>query len=147
MKAAKGPKANNKAPMRKVDQASEAMATATIAVPPEVKQANHADKAPTFREDFGLTRKTLARMTGLSERTLASWEGGEKLSDSATRAVTAVTRLLQALAEAVHKDAIADWMETPNEAFDNLKPVEVMERGESDRIWRMVFYIGSGTVS
>lgn len=111
------------------------------------RPARRAGDAPTLREEFGLTRKTLARMTGLSERTLASWEAGAKLSDSAGRTVTSVERLLRALAEVVHTAAIADWMETPNEAFGQLKPVEVLERGEADRIWRMVYFLGSGAVS
>ena len=111
------------------------------------RTARHAGKAPTLREEFGLTRKTLARMTGLSERTLASWETGAKLSDSAGRAVTSVQRLLRALAEVVHRTAVADWLETPNDAFDRLKPVEVLERGEADRIWRMIYFLGSGAVS
>ena len=40
------------------------------------RPANRAGNAPTLREEFGLTRKTFARMTGLSERTLATWEAG-----------------------------------------------------------------------
>ena len=111
------------------------------------RTARHAGNLPTLREEFGLTRKTLARMTGLSERTLASWEAGVKLSASAARIVTSVQRLLRALAEVVRKTAIAGWLETPNEAFGNLKPVEVMERGEADRIWRMIYHLGSGAAS
>ncbi|HEV3257099.1 MAG TPA: helix-turn-helix transcriptional regulator [Gemmataceae bacterium] len=102
---------------------------------------------PTLREDFGLTRKTLARMTGLSDRTLASWEAGARLSESAARVITSVERLLRALAEVVHRTAIAGWLDTPNETFDGLKPVEVMERGQADRIWRMIYFLGSGTAS
>ena len=49
------------------------------------------------------------------------------MSDCAGRAVTSVERLLRTLAEVVDKAAIADWMETPNEAFGQLKPVEVLE--------------------
>jgi transcriptional regulator with XRE-family HTH domain len=102
---------------------------------------------PTLRREFALTRKALARMTGLSERTLASWEAGARVSEPACRALTAVERLLWALAEVVHLSAIPDWLATPNEAFGGLKPVEVLERGEADRIWRMIYFMGSGTAS
>jgi hypothetical protein len=37
-----------------------------------------------FRSHYGLTRKLLARMTGLSERTLASWETGKPVGPSAS---------------------------------------------------------------
>jgi hypothetical protein len=86
-------------------------------------------------------------MTGLSDRTLASWEAGARLSESAARVITSVERLLRALAEVVHRTAIAGWLDTPNETFDGLKPVEVMERGQADRIWRMIYFLGSGTAS
>ncbi len=39
---------------------------------------------------------------------------------------------------------IGQWMETPNPAFGGLKPLEVWERGEEDRIWAMIFYLESG---
>ena len=39
---------------------------------------------------------------------------------------------------------IPQWLHTPNEAFDGLKPLEVIEREHIDRIWRMIFYLESG---
>jgi hypothetical protein len=47
----------------------------------------------------------------------------------------------------MRKEAIAGWLQTPVEGLANLKPVEVMERGETDRLWRMLFFLGSGTLS
>jgi DNA-binding transcriptional regulator YiaG len=113
----------------------------TVEVTPVVREV------PTLRNEFGISRKALARMTGLSERTLATWEGGGKINAAGQRAITAVERLLRELAEVIRKEAIADWLETPSEGFSGLKPVEVMERGEADRIWRMVYFLGSGTAS
>ena len=102
---------------------------------------------PDLREEFGITRRMLARMTGLSERSLATWESGGKLNEAGRRALTGTERLLRALAEVVRMEAIAGWLETPNQSFDNLKPVEVMERGQEDRLWRMIYLLGSGTLS
>ncbi len=48
------------------------------------------------------------------------------------------------LAELVKADAIPAWLDTPNPAFDGLKPLEVIERGEIDRLWNMIFYLESG---
>jgi hypothetical protein len=36
------------------------------------------------------------------------------------------------------------WFVTPNEAFGELKPIEMVERGEIDRLWDMVFRLRSG---
>ncbi|HJT75681.1 MAG TPA: hypothetical protein VJ739_00615 [Gemmataceae bacterium] len=94
-----------------------------------------------------MPRKLLARLTGLSERTLAGWESGVKLGAMANRNLLATDRLLRALAEVVRREAIPDWLDTPNGAFDGLKPVEVLERGEADRLWHMVYFLGSGSAS
>ena len=50
-------------------------------------------------------------------------------------------------AEVVRQEAIVPWLETPNEAFGHLKPIEVIERGEMDRLWRMLYFLGSGAAS
>lgn len=55
-------------------------------------------------------------------------------------------RLQKKLADVMDKKHIAEWLQTPNSAFENLTPLEVIERGEIDRIWRMIFYIESGMV-
>jgi hypothetical protein len=100
-----------------------------------------------LRDEFGLTPNTLSRLTGLSERTLATWEAGGTIGESARRTLKSVERLLLEMVLIVRKRAIADWLDTPNEGFAGLKPIEVIERGETDRIWRMIFYLGSGTAS
>jgi len=100
-----------------------------------------------LRSDFGLTRKTLARLTGLSERTLATWEAGGTLNEAGQRAIVSVERLLRALTEVIRREAIAAWLEQPNQGFGDLKPLEVVERGEADRLWRMIYFVGSGTAS
>jgi len=32
----------------------------------------------------------------------------------------------------------------PNRAFGDLTPLEVIERGQIDRLWRMIFFLESG---
>jgi len=32
----------------------------------------------------------------------------------------------------------------PTDAFDGLKPLEVIERGEVDRLWRMIYLLEAG---
>lgn len=53
-------------------------------------------------------------------------------------------RLHQALSEIVQPESIEGWLETPNDAFDGLKPNEVIERGEIDRLWEIVYRLRSG---
>lgn len=52
-------------------------------------------------------------------------------------------RITSALREVVAADAIGPWLDTPNPAFAGAKPLEVIERGEADRVWQMIFLLRS----
>ncbi len=41
-------------------------------------------------------------------------------------------------------ESIGAWLKTPNPAFEGSSPLQVIERGESGRIWRMLYLIDSG---
>jgi hypothetical protein len=97
---------------------------------------------------FGLNREKFSRLSGFSIRGLANWEAGvQKPGEQARLRLTELERLQQALARVVSPSAIGDWLDTPNPAFDGLKPLEVIERGQVDRLWQMVFLLESGTPS
>lgn len=81
------------------------------------------------------TRGGILRLTG----------GGP--SQQSRQRLLELQRLQKALARVMDPESIGEWLETPNRAFDDLKPVEVVERGEVDRIWRMVFLLESGVPS
>ena len=97
-----------------------------------------------LRSRLGLSRDVFARLLPVSTRSLATIESGEKPSDSVRRRMTELRRIVDALAEVMVSEAIGDWITTPNDAFDGLKPLEVIERGEVDRIWQMIFLLRSG---
>lgn len=97
-----------------------------------------------LRADWGVTLETFARLTGYAVRSITAWESGAKIGKNAMRTLTKVQRLREALARVMRAEFIGQWMETPNPAFGSMKPLEVWERGEEDRIWAMIFYLESG---
>lgn len=97
-----------------------------------------------IRSRLGLSREVFARMLPVSTRSLATIESGEKPSEAVSRRLTEVRRVVNALSKVMAEDAIGEWLTTPNDAFDGLKPLEVIEHGEVDRIWRMVYLLESG---
>ena len=98
-----------------------------------------------LRDDICVTRKTFCRLLPVSERLLADLEADKRTpSESVKREFNELKRLVAALKGIMDADFLAEWLTTPNEAFSELKPLEVIERGEVDRIWRMVYYIESG---
>ncbi len=97
------------------------------------------------RGDLGVSRRLFARLTGYSERAIAAWEAGRELSEASRQRILETRRLEKALARVIKPSAIAAWLDEPNRAFRGLKPLEAIERGEVDRIWRMIFELESGT--
>jgi len=101
----------------------------------------------TVRGQFGLSRKMFSRLAGFSERAIADWEGEKPVSQHGLRCIRELDRFRDRLSEVAATDAIPSWLDTPNEEFDGLKPLEVIERGEIDRLWNMIFYLQSGVAS
>jgi hypothetical protein len=94
-------------------------------------------------ERYGLRREDLGRLTGFSLRALADWSTGKLPSEPAKRRLHEIRRLLDSLAEVVKVDAISTWLKTRNPALENMTPLQVIEVGEIDRLWQMVYKLGS----
>lgn len=103
--------------------------------------------AAELRRGFLLTQAQFAPMLSVSIRSLATLEAGSAPTPAVARRLSELARLHRALAEVVEPKAIGPWMLRPNAAFDGLKPLEVIERGEVDRIWAMIHALRSGAVS
>jgi transcriptional regulator with XRE-family HTH domain len=92
-----------------------------------------------LRQSMGINQQTFARLTGFSLRAITDWESGKPLSVPARHKMVELARLYEGLLGIMKTEAIPAWLDTPNSAFGDLKPIEVIERGETDRIWRMIF--------
>lgn len=100
-----------------------------------------------LRTRLNLKQAEFSRLFPFSVRSLATFEGGAQPSEGVRRRLVELERLTNALSEVIKPAAIGEWLKTPNGAFEGLKPLEVIERGESDRIWSMVYYLRSGVPS
>ena len=99
------------------------------------------------REELGLSRRQFSRLTGYSERAIVNWERGRLPDVPALRRIKEIDRLRSRVSQVMKAEFIGEWLATPNDAFDGLKPLEVIERGEIDRLWDMIFYLESGIAS
>src|SRR5437660_3944318 len=88
-----------------------------------------------LRRELALSRRQFSRLTGYSERAIVNWESGRTPDEPALRRLKEIDRLRARLAQVMKPEFIAEWLATPNEGFDGLKPLEVIERGEIDRLW------------
>lgn len=108
---------------------------------------NHGSSSAAVRDitdRFGVRRETLSRMTGFSPRAVAEWAKGKEPSAPAKKIFVEMDRLLDALARLMQPKEVGRWLKEPNPALDGSTPVQVIERGQMDRIWRMLYYAESG---
>lgn len=97
-----------------------------------------------YREEFNLPQPLLVRLTGFSSRSVTKWSQGELPSPKQEKALVEMDRLLDGLARVMEPTQVGRWLKQPNSAFDGSTPLQVIERGESDRIWRMLYDLESG---
>ena len=102
------------------------------------------DSKLQLREQLGMTREVFSRLVNVSVRAIADVETDRKKVAKLQRPYNEADRLFRALSEVVEPDSLGDWFVAPNVAFDGFKPIEVVERGEIDRLWEMVYRLRSG---
>lgn len=115
---------------------------------PAADRTSSAPAAPLseLRSRLGLARPLFSRLLGYSERAVADWESGRKApSAGAARRIEELRRLEHQLARVMDAKAVGTWIATPNEMLEGLKPLEVVERGEIDRLWHLCWLLESGT--
>src|SRR3974390_2316746 len=96
----------------------------------KVAQLHPSVSVADVRRKLGISRRTFSRLTGFSERAIANWESGGQPDEPGMRRILETERFQARLAEVVEPNAIPQWLDTPNDAFQGLKPLEVIERGE-----------------
>lgn len=97
-----------------------------------------------FCGKYKVARSDLTRLTGYSQRSVDKWAAGDLPGKSAQLKWRETTRLFDALADIMQPGDIGEWLKSPNEAFEGSTPLQVIERGEGDRIWRMLYLVESG---
>jgi hypothetical protein len=97
-----------------------------------------------LRKQLGMTREVFSRLVNVSVRAIAAAERDRAAVAKLQRPYAEAARLYDALCEVVAPKTIGPWLLAPNEAFGGLKPLEVIERGQIDRLWDMVYRLRSG---
>ena len=98
-----------------------------------------------FRNELGLSQGAFAPLLNISIRKLSSLEGSPgALGPQERKSLTELRRLVSKLEEVVPMSEMGHWLTSPNGAFGGFKPVEVIERGEVDRLYEMVYVLTAG---
>jgi DNA-binding transcriptional regulator YiaG len=135
MKARKKSARNSERSARVKEAAAIYHPAMKLAQPPAIEK---------IAEKFGLRQETLSRMTGFSLRAVAGWSNGKTPSAPVRRALVEMDRLLDSLSRLMKPKDVGRWLKEPNPALDGSTPVQVIERGQADRIWRLLYFLESG---
>jgi DNA-binding XRE family transcriptional regulator len=100
-----------------------------------------------LRKKLAVTQKIMARILGVTERTIVDLEAGRALSEGISRRVTEIDRLHRELSKVVRSRAIGSWLIEPNDAFDGDAPADLIAKGKMDLLWQMIFELRSGVAS
>jgi DNA-binding XRE family transcriptional regulator len=105
------------------------------------------NRIASLREKLGVTQKVMARILGVTERTVIDLEAGRPLSEGIGRRVTELDRLQRALGKVVRIRSMGNWLVEPNDAFDGQTPADLIARGHVDQLWQMIFELRAGVAN
>lgn len=98
-----------------------------------------------LRKQICFTQVEFAPFLDVSLRTLASMEGGKKtIGRQELKAIVELKRLVSGLSEIMPATEVGQWLKTANDAFGGFKPLELVDRGEVDRIYEMIYVLKAG---
>ena len=87
------------------------------------------------------------RVFRASHLRLGGREARKPVSEPGLRRIKKLDCFRDRPSEVVAADAIPNWLVTPYVAFDGLKSLEVIKRGEINRLWNIIFYLESGVAN
>ena len=95
--------------------------------------SRHAPSFAGIVKTMGLSQEALARILGVSARTVHRWLHGTKPRSNA--GLEQLTRVAAILHRAMpNREEIHAYLNHPNPFLDGLKPIEVLKRGEYERV-------------
>lgn len=113
-----------------------------------IQTPNSETDVAALRASYQLTRPAFCRLLCVSQRKLIDLEQGRgPISPAIGRRLREVQRLHDALAQVIEPDDIGVWLRAANPYLQGFKPLELIERGEIDRIWHLMYVLGSGEPS
>ncbi len=103
------------------------------------RQFMDSDHMRKLRLGFGLSQERLARLVGVSVRTVARWEGGQSQpSQLAERQLRGLDELQRLLIRLMRPDSVGEWLARPNDRFGGRRPNQVLLSEGPDPIVRLL---------
>ena len=112
-----------------------------------MKEVGHdqvSEQLPELVRRAGMSYEMFARALSVSRRSVGMWLAGEEPGRLNRVRIYEFRRLLEALCKVIKPEKLGAWWERPAPNFGGSTPLQVLERGEVDRLWRMLWEIRAG---
>jgi hypothetical protein len=103
-----------------------------------------SEQLPELVRRAGMSYEMFARALSVSRRSVGMWLAGEEPGRLNRVRIYEFRRLVEALCKVIKPEKLGAWWERPAPNFGGSTPLQVLERGEADRLWRMVWEIRAG---
>jgi hypothetical protein len=102
------------------------------------------DQLALLVKETGMNYDMLARAMSVSRRSVSLWLAGKEPERINRVRIKEFARLIAELCTIVKPEKLKDWWNKPVSNFGGSTPLQVLERGEMDRIWRMIWEVREG---
>ena len=97
-----------------------------------------------LRSALGWSRNQLAFVMNASERAIVNWEQGDPISSVYAAKLREIQSVFNELKQLMKPEEIGAWLLTEMEEFEGRTPADLINKGETGRLWGSLFYLRSG---
>jgi hypothetical protein len=102
------------------------------------------EQLAALAKDAGMNYDMLAKALSVSRRSISGWLSGQEPERINQVRIKEFGRLVAELRGIIKPEKLKTWWSQPVENFGGSTPLQVLERGETDRLWRMIWEIREG---
>jgi hypothetical protein len=100
-----------------------------------------AEQLPVLAKEAGMNYDMVAKALSVSRRSISGWLSGREPERINRVRINEFGRLVAELRSIIKPEKLKAWWNQPAENFGGSTPLQVLERGEIDRVWRMIWEI------
>ena len=97
-----------------------------------------------LRTALGWSRNQLAFVMNASDRAIVNWEAGDSISPVYAAKLREIQSVYNELKQLMKPEEIGPWLLTEMEEFEGRTPADLINKGETGRLWASLFYLRSG---
>jgi transcriptional regulator with XRE-family HTH domain len=106
--------------------------------------AVYAKKLGQIREEAGLSTHDVARILGTTSRTVFRWASGRTPRGESRERLLELAAVVDLLSRVMRPESASAWLFDPNPLLDMERPVDLIGRGDYQRVCAAIAAIAEG---